>query len=437
MKITAVEPNSIAEELGFQIGDELLEINAKRVADAIDFRFYENDSDISVKIARNGEITIYDIEKDEGERIGVDFEDMKILACGNDCIFCFVDQNPQGLRKQVYFRDGDYRLSFMYGNYTTMTNAGPAILRRIIQQRLSPQYISVHVTDYEIRKLLMGLKKDDLILEKIKLLHDNNIDMHTQIVLCPGLNDRAVLEKTVKNLYQFNKHIISLAIVPVGLTDHRFGLYDLKKVDKEYANTLLNTVEVWQKKFKKEIGRSFVYCSDEFHIVAGREIPSEEYYDDFPQTENGVGIVRSFIREFNRQAKKFPSKLSSKKKLTIATGELPAGFIQQFITPSLGKIGNLELSLEVVLNTLYGRSVTVAGLLSGKCLISSLKGKELGDLLLLPPDILNNDSLFLDDMTVPQLESVLGVPVMVFDGRWSDVFSALTKRRRHAPFATA
>lgn len=437
MKITAVEPNSIAEELGFEIGDELLEINDKRVADAIDFRFYENDADISVKIARNGEITIYDIEKDEGERIGVDFEDMKILACGNDCIFCFVDQNPLGLRKQVYFRDGDYRLSFMYGNYTTMTNAGPAILRRIIQQRLSPQYISVHVTDYEIRKLLMGLKKDDLILEKIKLLHENDIDMHTQIVLCPGLNDGAALERTVKDLYQFNRHIISLAIVPVGLTDHRFGLYDLKKVDREYANALLDIVEVWQQKFMKEIGRSFVYCSDEFHIVAGREIPPEDYYDGFPQTENGVGLVRTFISEFNRQSRTFPQKLSSKKKLTMATAELPAGFIQHSITPLLQRIDNLELSLEVVPNTLYGRSVTVAGLLSGKCLLSSLKGKELGDLLLLPPDILNNDSLFLDDMTVPQLESMLGVPIMVFDGRWSDVFSALTKRRRHADFATA
>ena len=148
MKITAVEPQSIADDLGILVGDELLEINDKRVADAIDYRFYENDADVSVKIARNGEITIYDIEKDEGERLGLDFEDFKILSCGNDCVFCFVDQNPQGLRKQVYFRDGDYRLSFMYGNYTTMTNAGPAILRRIIQQRLSPQYISVHVTDF-------------------------------------------------------------------------------------------------------------------------------------------------------------------------------------------------------------------------------------------------------------------------------------------------
>lgn len=437
MKITNVEPNSIAEELGFQPNDELLEINGKRVADAIDYRFYEHDADISVKIARSGEVTIYDIEKDEGERLGIDFEDFKILACGNDCIFCFVDQNPKGLRRQVYFRDGDYRLSFMYGNYTTMTNAGPAILRRIIQQRLSPQYISVHVTDYEIRKLMMGLRKNDLILEKIKLLHDNGIDMHTQIVLCPGLNDGAVLERTVHDLYRFNKHVISLAIVPVGLTDHRFGLYELKKVDAQYANALLDVVEKWQSQFRNEIGRAFVYCSDEFHIVAGREIPNEAYYDGFPQTENGVGLVRSFLMEFEKQAKRFPKRLSSKKKLTLATAELPYPVLQQSIQPTLRKIKNLEVATELVPNVLFGRSVTVAGLLSGKCVVSSLQGKELGDLLLLPPDVLNNEDLLLDDMTIPQLEDVLSVPVMVFDGNWSDVFARLTQRKPHAELATA
>jgi len=426
MKITLVEPQSIAAELGIQIGDELLEVNGRPVRDIIDYRFYESDKRISLKMASKNQVIIYDIEKDEGDRVGIDFEEMKILSCGNDCIFCFVDQNPAGLRKQLYFRDGDFRLSFMYGNYTTMTNAGPAILQRIIDQRLSPQYISVHVTDYEIRKVLMGLKKDDFILDKIRLLHDNGIDMHTQIVLCPGLNDGEALRKTVHDLYQFHRHIISLAIVPVGLTDHRFGLFELKKVDYDYANALLDTVKPWQKRFRNEIGRVFVYPSDEFYIMAGRKIPPARHYDGFPQTENGVGMVRAFTMDFRKQSRRFPARLPAKKRLTMATAELPAGFLAEEILPRLTAIDSLDVKLEVVPNVLFGRSVTVAGLLSGKCLTSSLKGRDCGDLLLLPPHVLNADGMFLDDMLLPQLEDLLNVPVMVYDGCWTDVFEALS-----------
>jgi len=430
MKITVVEPGSIAEEVGMQVGDELLEVNGRRIQDQIDFRYHEGDEVLSVKVAHDKEVIIYDIEKDEGERLGVDFEEMKILSCGNDCIFCFVDQNPKGLRKQVYFRDGDYRLSFMYGNYTTMTNAGPAILRRIIQQRLSPQYISVHVTDYDVRKKLMGLKKDDFILEKIKLLHDNGIDMHTQIVLCPGLNDGDVLRKTVEDLYTFRERIISLAVVPVGLTDHRFGLFELKKVDREYAGRLLDVVEGWQRRSKKECGRRFIYPSDEFYIVAGRDIPGPSYYDGFPQTENGVGIVRSFIMDFKRQSGRFPKTLPARRTLAMITAELPSGFIQSEVLPILQKVGNLDVSLHVAPNLLFGQSVTVAGLLSGKCVYSAVNGQGKADLVLLPPDILNNDGLLLDDMTIPQLEAQLGSPVMVYDGVWKDVFTRLKNPQR-------
>lgn len=431
MKITLVEPGSIAEELGIEVGDELLEVNGKRVQDQIDFRFQESDENLSLKVAHNSEVTIFDVEKDEGDRIGIDFEEMKILSCGNDCIFCFVDQNPKGMRKQLYFRDGDYRLSFMYGNYTTMTNAGPAILRRIIQQRLSPQYISVHVTEYEVRKKLMGLKKDDLILEKIKLLHDNSIDMHTQIVLCPGINDGDVLEKTVEDLFQYHRHIVSLAVVPVGLTDHRFGLFELKKVDREYANGLLEIIEGWQKRFRKDIGRGFVYASDEFHIVAGRKLPLTSHYDGFPQTENGVGIVRSFLNDFRKQAKQFPEKLTRRRTLTLVTAELPSGFMKQEILSRLRHIENLDVNLVVAPNSLYGKSVTVAGLLSGKCVYSAVGDKERADLVLLPPDVLNAGSLFLDDMTVEQLEAQLQTPVMVYEGRWKDVFARLNQKRRN------
>jgi putative radical SAM enzyme (TIGR03279 family) len=429
MKITVVEPESIAEDLGLLPGDELLEINGKRVLDNIDYRFQEGDPALSLKVARAGEVVIYDIEKEAGEKLGLDFEEMKVMQCGNDCIFCFVDQNPAGMRKQLYFRDGDYRLSFMYGNYTTMTNAGPAVLRRIIDQRLSPQYISVHVTDYAVRKTLMGLKKDDLILEKIRLLHDNGIDMHTQIVLCPGINDGAALEKTVTDLWAFRKRIVSLAIVPVGLTDHRFGLASLARVDAPYANALLDRVERWQKKFRPRAGRGFVYASDEFYIVAGRPIPAAAAYDSFPQIENGVGLVRDTLRDFRRQSGEFPGRLPAKRRLTLATGTLAAGIMERSVLPRLGKIGGLEARLEVVPNALFGPSVTVAGLLSGKCLYSALEGREMGDLLLLPPDILNGDGMFLDDETPERLGKRLGVPVMVFGGRWDDVFRTLKQSK--------
>jgi putative radical SAM enzyme (TIGR03279 family) len=430
MKIMSIEPESIAQDVGIRPGDELLEINGRRVSDSIDLRFHESDPAISVKIAREGEVTIFDIEKDDGEPLGIELEEMKVLSCGNDCIFCFVDQNPKGLRNQLYFRDGDYRLSFMYGNYTTMTNAGPAILQRIADQRLSPQYISVHVTDYEVRRALMGLKKDDRILEKIAFLHDHGIDMHTQIVLCRGINDGAVLERTVRDLYRYRSRIVSLAVVPVGLTDHRFGLATLEKIDRPYADRLVETVEGWQEEFRAEIGRGFVYPSDEFYIVAGREIPPAKRYDGFWQIENGVGLVRQFLRDFQRQARNFPKRFPKRRRITLATSELPAGILSASVLPRLRAVSGLTVDLEVVPNTLFGRSVTVAGLLSGKCLYSALRERDCGDLLVLPPDILNADGLFLDDSTVDDLSARLGAPVLVYDGRWSDVFAHLTKPRR-------
>lgn len=430
MKIVAVHPESIAQDLGLVGGDELLEMNGQRVQDNIDYRFLEGEPEVSLKVIRGGEVQIFDIEKDEGEPLGIELEEMKVLSCGNDCIFCFVDQNPAGLRKELYFRDGDYRLSFMYGNYTTMTNAGPAILRRIITQRLAPQYISVHATDLDVRRKLMGIKKDDFILEKIKLLHDNNIEMHTQIVLCPGLNDGPVLEKTVRDLYGFRKQIVSLAVVPVGLTDHRFGLAALRRVDAVYARELLTTVDGWQREFRKTLGRAFVYASDEFFITAGRPIPGPATYDGFPQLENGVGMVRAFLTQFARQARNFPAMLGKRKILNIVTGELAQGFMREVIVPRLAAIKNLRVNLVVVPNLLYGRSVTVAGLLSGNSVSSSLQGVPAGDLVLLPPDILNTSGVFLDDVTPADLASRIGSPLLVFGGRWGDVIRTLTQQGR-------
>ncbi len=434
MKITAVQSGSVAGDAGVIAGDELLAINREPMRDILDYRFYEGDEKVLLRVARDGTIIEFDIEKDDQEPLGLEFEEMKILSCGNDCIFCFVDQNPKGLRKELYFRDGDYRLSFMYGNYTTMTNAGPAILRRIIHQRLSPQYISVHATDHEVRKRLMGITKDDRILEKIGLLHDHGIEMHTQIVLCPGINDGAILERTVRDLYRFRKHITSLAVVPVGLTNHRADLPALRRVDKPYAQSLLATVGEWQHEFRAEIGRAFVYPSDEFFITAGRAIPPPSYYDGFPQIENGVGMVRTFVTQFRRSAPYFPARLPQRKRLVMVTGKLASGMMRSEVLPRLAMVRNLSAELSVAANTLFGPDVTVSGLLSGKCLYSALKGRYSdADLVLLPPDIINTTGLFLDDMTREHLEERLQVPVMIFSGRWADVFRRLhtTERRRH------
>jgi putative radical SAM enzyme (TIGR03279 family) len=432
VKITSVAPKSIAAEIGLQAGDELLEINQKRVNDSIDLRFAEGDEHLTLKVAGGGEVTLFEISKDAGEALGIELEEMKILSCGNDCIFCFVDQNPRGLRRELYFRDGDYRLSFLYGNYTTMTNAGPAVLQRIVDQRLSPQYISVHVTDPDVRARLMGLRKDDRILEKIRFLRDHGIDMHTQIVLCPGINDGALLEKTIADLYAYRERVISLAIVPVGLTDHRFGLTALRRVGAAEAARILDELAPFQARARREIGRAFLYPSDEFYLLAGRRIPPASAYDGFWQTENGVGLVRSFLLEFRRQARSFPERIRPAKKLTLATGELAQKTIRESLLRRLRAIEGLEVELITVPNTLYGRSVTVAGLLSGKCLYSALKGRSLGDLLLLPPDITNTDGRFLDDTRPGDLARRLGVPVMAFDGDWAGVIHRLSTRRRSA-----
>jgi putative radical SAM enzyme (TIGR03279 family) len=430
MKITGTHEGSIAEQAGLLAGDELLEINGQRVQDNLDVRFHESDEELELRIARAGEILLFDIEKDYGEPLGLHLEEMKILSCGNDCIFCFVDQNPKGLREQLYFRDGDYRLSFMYGNYTTMTNAGPAIIRRIIEQRLAPQYISVHATDLATRMRMMGLKKDDHILEKIGMLHDNGIAMHTQIVLCPGFNDGAVLEKTVEDLWKYHEQIVSLAVVPVGLTDHRFGLSELRRVDAPYARNLLDRIEGWQKGFRKQCGRGFVYASDEFYIVAGRELPAAKAYDGFPQIENGVGMTRIFLTKTRAAARRLPARLPKRRTLTVVTGTLASGFMEAEVVPALRKVKNLNVELVVARNTLFGKSVTVSGLLSGKCVYSAVRRKGAGDLVLLPPDILNADGVFLDNMTLPQLERSLRAPVHVFDGSWARVMRSLSQNSR-------
>jgi putative radical SAM enzyme (TIGR03279 family) len=424
IRVMSVTAGSIAEELGILPGDELLKMNGEPVHDELDVKFHMPLEQIELELMMQGEYAILEIEKDDDEDIGFVVEPMKMTACGNDCVFCFVDQNPEGLRKALYFRDGDYRFSHLYGNYNTMTNVGPNALERIVRQRLVPQYVSVHSTDLEVRKKLMRLRKDDHILDKLRYLAENNIWMHTQVVLCPGINDGPGLAKTVEDIYNLGPAVQTMAIVPVGLTSHREGLSELKQIDKPYALSMIEWVMGLQKKFRKERDVNWLYLSDEFFLVAEMEPPEEAWYDGYPQLENGVGMVRDFIEETRNEVStlKTSHPLDKPRTLTLATATLASGFMQNSIVPLLREIPDLDVNLEVVTNTLYGPDVTVTGLLSGRCFYNHFATKPATDLLLLPPNVLNEDDIFLDDETPLGLKSRLGNrPMALFHGSWEEV----------------
>jgi putative radical SAM enzyme (TIGR03279 family) len=429
MKIQKVEPNSIAAELGLLPGDELLKLNGEQVRDELDLKFYSSGETVELEVLHAGEPLAIEIEKEYDEGLGFTVEPMKMTACGNDCVFCFVDQNPEGLRKALYFRDGDYRFSHLYGNFNTMTNVGPAALERIIRQRLMPQYVSVHSTDLEVRKKLMRLRKDDHILDKLKLLAENDIWMHGQIVLCPGINDGESLKQTVEDIFALWPAMKTLAIVPVGLTSHRLGLTELRQVDREYASNMIAWAENLQQRFREITETNWLYLSDEFFLVAGLPVPNEDWYDGFPQLENGVGMVRDFIEETRTEVeslKDISGLLPEHKRMTLATGTLAAGFMRSEIVPILESIPNLQVDLEVVTNKLYGPDVTVTGLLSGICFRTHFASVPPTDLLLLPPNVLNEDDVFLDDETPRGLQEQLGGRSMaIFHNSWEEVIHYL------------
>ena len=462
IRITTIEPGSIAEELGIQPGDELVTMNGEPIHDELDVKFYSPGEMVEIELYLQGNFTQIEIEKEHDDELGFAVEPMKMTACGNDCVFCFVDQNPAGMRKAMYFRDGDYRFSHLYGNFNTMTNVGPAGLQRIVKQRLMPQYVSVHSTDLAVRTRLMRLRKDDHILDKLRYLADNDIWMHTQIVLCPGINDGESLEKTIEDFYSLGPAVQTMAIVPVGLTSHRDGLTDLRQIDKAYATDMIHYVFNLQKRFRKEREVNWLYLSDEWFLVAEMETPPEEWYDGFPQLENGVGMVRDFIEETRKEVDslKKTAFLTEPRVLTLATATLASGFMKRDIVPILRQIPNLEVDLQVVVNQLYGPDVTVTGLLSGQCFYHHFKdspsfsssfenspsfssacpepveGRGQGvvsDLLLLPPNVLNEDDLFLDDETPLGLKRKLNDrPMAIFHGSWEEVLYYLDHNENEA-----
>ncbi len=415
IEITQVHPGSIAADLGLQPGDKVLRINGQLINDQIDFRYYSAEVEIEMLISRGHEDLVYEIEKEIHEDIGVEIEEMKMKSCGNACVFCFVFQNPKGMRKALYFKDEDFRFSFLYGHYVTLTTVSDNELRRIVEQRLSPLYISVHATEPQTRRLLLGIKHEDRLLEKIDFLVKGGIELHAQIVLCPGINDGDIFDRTVADLRKFYPGVRSIAVVPVGLTRHRKNLFELRTHTRRELAEMIDYTGKLRGQLKKELGEWFVYLADEFFIKAGHPLPDKLYYDQFYQIENGVGEFRDTIDRFNIAFPKMPKKISRPIRVTWVTGKLAAGSLEHHILSKLRTIENIEIELLAVENRFYGEHITVSGLLVGEDIYNQLKDKNAGNLVLLPPRVLNHDGLFLDNWKPSNLEEKLGVPCVVYN----------------------
>ena len=418
--VAKVEKESIAEEMGIERGDILISINGKKIIDIIDYLFLIADNYLEVEIQKNnGEIWILEIDKDYDEDLGIEFDNAildKAKSCKNKCIFCFVDQLPINMRKSLYFKDDDSRLSFLQGNFLTLTNLSDADIDRMIEYNISPINVSIHTTNPRLRVKMLNNKTAGNILERIKKLTENRILINGQIVLCPGVNDELELEKTIKDLYPLYPNLHSVAIVPVGITKFRENLYPLKTFDEEEANKVIIQVNKWQRLLKEKIGTSFVYLSDEFYNIAKQPLPSHEDYEGFPQIENGVGLIRKLEHEFNEYLLSLPSNLEIDKTITIITGVSAEKFMKELAKKLTNRISKLRIQVYPIVNNYFGETITVSGLITGEDIINQLDTKELGDKILIPKNMLKSDEpIFLDDVKLKEIEEHFNKKIIVCD----------------------
>jgi putative radical SAM enzyme (TIGR03279 family) len=423
--IQTVTPGSVADQMDVIAGDRLLAVNGHLLRDIIDYSFHTaSDDELLLEVAKaDGEVWEMEIEREPGESLGLTFAAPEPARCRNNCVFCFVHQLPKGLRKPLYVKDEDYRLSFLNGNYVTLANLKPAELRRIIKQRLSPLYISVHATNPALRERLLGTPGIPPILEQLRQLADARIGMHTQVVLCPGLNDGPELERTVADLAGLYPAVQSLAIVPLGLTRHRGGLPTLTPVDGEYAKAFISTWEPRSKALKKRLGEPFLFLADEFFLKAGLPFPPLREYGDLPQIENGVGLVPLFVRDAARILRS--ARHTGDFRVTVVTGLSAYGFVAEFLAKLGEKIGT-GIATIAVENRLFGESVTVCGLVAGNDIIAALAGKDMGTALLVPDVMLKEgEGVFLDDVSLEELGQRLGCRVVTFDSTPQGCYRAI------------
>lgn len=408
LKIANVRAGSIAEQAGILPGDTVLAVNAHRLRDPVDFMFYCADEKLNLDLHREGQKMTLQISRQEINKLGMDFKPSKVMTCRNNCIFCFVKQLPRGLRKTLYVKDEDYRLSFLYGNYITLSNLGKEDKKRIIGQRLSPLYISVHSTNRIVRNRLLGNAKAPDILKELKFLTDNRIRFNAQIVLCPGHNDGKELHQTLSTLYRFHPYVLSIAVVPVGLTIHR--KQHMRPVEKEDALDAIKIIESFQKRFTKKHGNPIVFGADELYLKAGHPFPPLRDYGELHQIENGVGMLPLFMH----QAKKIKSQkgIQVKKKFMTFTGISFYPFLKKFVD-RLSEKENLAVDVLPVENRFFGSSITVAGLLTGRDVIKTVLDRmDSHETILIPDVVLNEENKFLDDITLDDIREALGIPAL-------------------------
>lgn len=427
--IKSVEEGSIAWEMGIEPGDVLLRINNNIIEDVFDYHYYVNDEELLVLIRKaNGEEWELEIEKDYEDDLGIEFEQGlmdEYRSCRNKCMFCFIDQMPKGMRETLYFKDDDSRLSFLQGNYVTLTNMSDHDIERIINYHLEPINVSIHTTNPELRCKMLHNRFAGDALKKIDVLYEGGIMMNGQIVLCKGENDGEELERSIRDMTKWLPNLQSVSVVPVGLTKYREGLYPLEPFHKEDARKVLDTIHKWQKKIYEEYGIHFIHASDEWYLLAEEELPEEERYDGYLQLENGVGMLRLLENEFSKAYDELEGD-DRKCHVSLATGRLAAPTIEKLIERLKEKYPDLKADIYPIRNDFFGELITVAGLITGQDLRNQLADKELGDVVLLPNNMLRSgEEVFLDDMTVTELAEALQIKVKIVGSSGQDLINAV------------
>lgn len=414
-RVASVRPGSAADEAGVAAGERVVRVNGRTPRDYVDYRYLTAEPRVSLTIEGPGRARrSLRIEKPVDEDLGIHFDGDVfdgIRTCRNRCPFCFVNQLPRGLRPALYLHDDDYRLSFLHGNFVTLTNLTEADRRRIVRQHLSPLYVSVHATERDVRARLFGGPTRD-VMGEMRRLSRHGIVFHTQIVVCPGVNDGDHLERTVRELASVHPGVGSIGVVPVGLTRHRRGLPRLRAMSAGEAKSIALSVARWQREFRKRHGTRLVFAADELLLLAGRPLPGRAHYEDLAQLGNGIGGVRLFLDEMRRMR---ALKLSRSRRVTLTTGEAAAPLVRE-LAKRLAAGGSARTTVCIVPNRLLGRSVTTAGLLAGKDIRAALRGCKVGDIVLIPAASLREGEGFLDGVTLDELSQHLGVPVRAAGG---------------------